>query len=87
MIVQRSLAETIASERQFLRARVPKHKGEIADQTIKHTVAPAFETVQQDSCVTELRVAAGQQAEIRNQLIAIVEPNVGNKSKSPITAV
>ncbi len=77
MIVQRPLAQRIARENDPASRAIPDGKGEIADHAVEAAHIPAFEGRQQDRRVAQR--ASGRQAQRGDELVAIVQTDIGHQ--------
>ena len=70
-----------------MRRRIPKRESKIADQPINRVLTPALDAFEQNSRVAELpRICRGQVKRCC-QLVAVIEPDIGDQREPAVMAL
>jgi hypothetical protein len=87
MVMERAGAERIPGQKETVTELVPQRESEIADQAIAAILRPARIRRQQDVRIAQAAGALGRQVQRGAQLLAIVEPDIGNQDGMSIRRV
>ena len=81
------LADPVAGQEEALATGIPEREGKIADQTVERALAPAVEALEQNGGIADLPGLFRRQAQRRNQVVPVVEPDVGNENQAAVAAL
>jgi hypothetical protein len=78
VVRERLRAEVVAGEEELLAALVPDGEREVAEQVVDAVLAPGAVRIEEQATVADLARVSSVEAELVDQLRAVVEADVGH---------